>query len=191
MKEIEKSEARKVVSGKRKKLSSEENADMSERIRERLFGTDEYTSAESIYIYVSFNNEPDTYEIISRAWDDGKTVFVPCTGREKGRMDFVSIESFDDLSRKVMGISEPEYDLRKVSMPDKNALVIMPGVAFDEEKNRAGYGGGYYDKWLEKACEDVKKTALAFEFQVFKDVRIMTEAHDIRPDHIVTEERVY
>ena len=63
----------------------------------------------------------------------------------------------------------------------------MPGVAFDEERHRIGYGGGFYDRFLE-AHPKLSRVALAFEFQVKKEVPY--ETFDICPEKIVTEKRV-
>ena len=63
----------------------------------------------------------------------------------------------------------------------------MPGVAFDEQCHRVGYGGGYYDRYLEKH-PGLIHIALAFEFQIFPEVP--SEEHDIRPEMIVTENRI-
>ena len=72
-------------------------------------------------------------------------------------------------------------------MNEKNALIIMPGLAFDEKKNRIGYGGGFYDKYLERH-PGLFKVALAYDFQIYK--KLETEQFDIRPDIIVTDKRV-
>ena len=62
----------------------------------------------------------------------------------------------------------------------------VAGVAFDEKRNRIGYGGGYYDKYLSQAG-DIYKVAVAFEHQVYQE--LPCEEHDLRPDIIVTEKR--
>ncbi len=77
------------------------------------------------------------------AWKLGKTVWVPKVHGET--MDFYEITSFDELKPGAYGISSPmpEYLHRQTT-----DLMIMPGVAFDTNRNRVGYGGGYYDRYL-------------------------------------------
>ena len=82
------------------------------------------------------------------------------------------------------GILEPDT---KDLMKEQKALILMPGLAFDEEKNRIGYGGGFYDKYLEKH-PDFFKVALPYDFQIYK--KLNTEQFDIKPDIIVTDQRV-
>ena len=66
--------------------------------------------------------------------------------------------------------------------------IVMPGVAFDKEGNRIGYGGGYYDKYLEKNIFKAKKIALAYEEQILE--KIETDYHDIKVDFIINTEKI-
>ncbi len=71
---------------------------------------------------------------------------------------------------------------------DKIDLVIVPGVAFDEDLNRIGFGKGYYDRILYRLSSRAKKVAVAHDFQVLNS--IPSEEHDVKMDIIVTEKRV-
>jgi 5-formyltetrahydrofolate cyclo-ligase len=100
-------------------------------------------------------------------------------------MKFFYITSFEeDLEDGYFGIREPK-EIHPAK--EENALLLMPGVAFDEARHRVGYGGGFYDRFLE-AHPGMVTVALAFEFQVKEEVPF--EEFDIRPSRIVTEKRV-
>ena len=66
--------------------------------------------------------------------------------------------------------------------------MILPGVAFDKDCHRIGYGGGFYDRYL-AAHPKLKKIALAFSFQIFEEVA--WEEFDISPEMIITEDNIY
>ena len=119
--------------------------------------------------------------------------------RLSGRMEFYRIVAEDELSalpRSPLGIAEPAADAARLFSPEKwertaqgpdACLVVMPGTAFDEARGRIGYAGGFYDRYLRRFAKR-RTAALAFEAQL--TARVPVEAHDVRPDCIVTEERV-
>lgn len=174
---------RKEVFRRRKEASLEQMDIWSRQIAEKVFKTDLYQNAQTIYTYVAYNREVETRIIIEQAWADGKAVAVPRV--EGDVMHFYLIQSFDELEPGCMGIPEP---VTSVPAFDEQALMIMPGVAFDRKKNRIGYGGGFYDKYLE-AHPSLGKLAVAFEFQFMDEVP--TEPTDICPEMIVTESAIY
>ena len=99
-------------------------------------------------------------------------------------MNFYCYTKKEDLTCSKRGIWEPIPN-EEVILED--ALMIMPLVAFDAEKNRIGYGGGYYDKYL-KVHKNHKKIAIAFEDQLVSHIE--PEEHDRKPDYIITETRI-
>ena len=120
--------------------------------------------------------------IIENAFELGKKVFVPkVIGKN---MIFVKIESFKELTQGYMGIREPvssdEADI-------KEGFMCMPGMVFDNECNRIGYGGGFYDRYLSKDNEFIK-AALCYDFQILEE--IPHEPHDLKPDYVISEKRV-
>ncbi len=176
-----KKEARLLVKGYRQTLSQDDAVYRSVTILDRLMNMEEYKQATCIYAYVSFGNEVMTRPLIQKALSEGKKVALPkVMGKE---IEFFYIESEDDLEESKFGILEPK-DCEKAE--DKNALLIMPGVAFDKDNNRVGYGAGYYDKYLDKPNNHYK-IALAYKFQVFESV--YNDEHDKKPDLVLTEER--
>ena len=97
-------------------------------------------------------------------------------------MDFVRLQSFDQLSLGYCGIPEPEYG---EVIRDEQILMLMPGLAFDREFNRIGYGGGFYDRYLDKMSDcKILKVAFAYDFQVLEHIE--TEQHDYKIDVLIT-----
>lgn len=166
---------------KRRKETLQEHLDLwSDTIVKKVIATDMYKNCDTIYTYVAYKREVETKGLIEQAWKDGKKVAVP---RVEGKvMNFYYITSFDELEKSDMGIPEP----RPVNpADDEYALMVMPGVAFDKTMNRIGYGGGYYDRYLEEHT-NLKRLAVAFEFQ-FVEGPLPTEPTDICPEMIITE----
>ena len=136
-----------------------------------------------IYCYANYNGEAGTSAIMEEAWKLGKSVWFPkVEGRE---MNFYLVESKDDLQAGAYGILEPTGDHKA---DGNDGLLIMPGVAFDENCHRIGYGGGFYDKYLEKH-PDLHAIAIAFELQMYR--KLPFEEHDIKPEKVITEKQVY
>ena len=174
-----KEEVRKVIRGYRMSLPEESAVMKSIAISEKLLQMEVYKKAECIYCYIDFRNEVKTKPIIRRAIGDGKRVAIPRV--ENGQMEFYYFEGYHSLQPGTYGVLEP---VGGVLAEEREALLIMPGVAFDRENHRIGYGGGYYDRYLERANQHFK-IALAYQFQVFQ--RIPFETFDIQPDLVLTE----
>lgn len=144
---------------------------------------DVFREATDIYCYIDFGGEVGTRPLMLEAWKLGKTVWVPKVHGET--MDFYEITSFDELKPGAYGILEPDAGI-PASADD--GLMIMPGVAFDTNRNRVGYGGGYYDRYLELHPQ-LHTLALAFDMQVLFEVP--AEEQDIKPQLLVTETNIY
>lgn len=167
----------------RKCLSEKEWIEKSCLIFQTVISHPFFLNSDEIYCYMDYRNEVETKRIIEAAWQMGKKVAVPKVFGDV--MEFFYIENFTELHPGTFNILEPEEN---TPANGKNALVLMPGAVFDKNRNRIGYGRGYYDRYL-KQHPKYKTMALAFEFQVLE--KIPSEAHDIRPQIIVTEENVY
>ena len=131
-----------------------------------------------------FDKENRLFYDLERIWKDGKEVAVPKVfGKD---MIFYRLTDFSQLEAGYFGIPEPREDGQVVSWEE--AMMVMPGVAFDVNCNRVGYGGGFYDRFLEKHPK-IQRVAVGFSFQMLSEVP--TEDTDICPQVIVTEEQVY
>lgn len=183
--EYTKKQLRAQIISKRKQMSVDDVVSFSDIIFDKVTKLDEYKKAEKILIYCSYNNEVFTYRLIFKALIDGKKVYAPVIVG-KGLMDFYNIESFDELEPNRMGIMEPKVDdLKKYTYrKDSNDVIICPGVAFDKENNRLGYGGGFYDRFLQK--NPVKSIALAYKMQIM-DEGLETLDTDVKMDLVITQ----
>lgn len=182
-----KKELRREIRRARAAHSDEEIHKMSLDVLSLLLETQEFQDAEVIYAYMDCKHEVETSDIIRASWKAGKRVAVP---RVKGEeMNFFFIRSLEeDVEEGYFGIREPyEKNSAADGEEEENILMLMPGVAFDESRHRIGYGGGFYDRYLERHPK-LKTAALAFEFQVKDEVPF--EKFDILPDKVVTERRI-
>jgi 5-formyltetrahydrofolate cyclo-ligase len=180
----EKKEIRKKIFKARKEHTDAWIRENSLRITEALTQLPEYRNAERIMAYADYNHEVITRYIIEQAWKDGKEVAVPKVfGKD---MVFYRLTDFSQLESGYFGIPEPKEDGETVSWEE--AMMVMPGVAFDINCNRVGYGGGFYDRFLEKHPY-ITRVAVAFEFQMMSEVPV--EPTDISPEIIVTEKEIY
>lgn len=107
-----------------------------------------YRKAPLILAYVTYRNEMDTVPFIERAWKDGKRVAVPVC--DQGRLVFYEIDSLDNMHRGSRGVMEPDpKDCVAVAEDDLvDSICLVPGLVFDAEGYRVGYGAGYYDEFL-------------------------------------------
>lgn len=179
--QLRKKEIRHEVRLRKKQVTKEEQEIVGMQIYEELIRTKEFQEANSISIYVAYNQEVPTRLIIEKALELGKEVASPIV--EHGEIEFYRYESFDSLQQSQYGILEPNKELGIVS---DNSLVIMPGVAFDEQRNRIGYGGGYYDRYMMRNSH-LKTIAIAYDFQVYE--QLDCEEKDYRPQKILTQKR--
>lgn len=170
---------RRVILKKRNRLSKEDIAQKSKIIKEDVFSSKEYKNSKTIMFYVSFGSEVNTLEMIKESLKK-KTVCVPIV---KGPMIVPSIiSSIKELNKKNdYGILEP-LKIKKIKKQDID-LVIVPGVVFDKENHRIGYGKGYYDDFLKDFKG--KTMGLAFKLQVLEI--IPKDEWDIKLDKVISE----
>ena len=174
---------RQIIGKQRKELDPIIWQSQTAEICRKTCELDVFREATDIYCYIDFGGEVGTRSLMLEAWKLGKTVWVPKVHGET--MDFYEITSFDELKPGAYGILEPDAGI-PASADD--GLMIMPGVAFDTNRNRVGYGGGYYDRYLESHPQ-LHTLALAFDMQVLFEVP--AEEQDIKPQILVTETNIY
>ncbi len=145
---MDKKQLRNFYKSVRKTISPNERIDFNKKILTFLINSDLYINSDLLLIYVSVNDEADTYEIISRALNDGKKVGIPyCIGKE---MKFLLIDSLNELSEGEFGIPSADSKKCKEVTVSDNTVCFVPGLCFDSHGNRLGYGGGFYDRYLNK-----------------------------------------
>lgn len=133
----------------------EEHARLSLMILRRVMADPAWARSGSILLYAAFRDEVDTAWLLEQAWLERKTVALPRCRPGKGNgdpggMDFVICRGQQDLEPSAPGIPEPSPRLPLWRASGEPALMLMPGLAFDRRGGRLGYGGGFYDRWLEQ-----------------------------------------
>lgn len=188
MKKEEKKQLRKKYRNLRNSISREILIKNSNAIVNNLYSTDEYKSAQTIFTYINTGSEIITTELIKKAWEDKKTVAVPVMTDKAHEMVFIKITDFSQLKENKYSILEPEIKTENILKADNRTLVIVPGLVFDKEKYRLGYGGGYYDKFIDEN-ETLANIALSMDFQLIDSV--IREEFDRPLDKIITETKIY
>lgn len=154
-----------------------------------LEALDEIKNAGTVLLFASFRSEVDMTGMISSSLAASKRVILPKVDAATGTLQLYEISSPADLVPGYMGIPEPAgaADSRPCDINDID-VVIIPGACFDEEGNRVGYGGGYYDRLLAGLQKTIPVIAPAYEEQIVDEVP--AEPHDIKVGVIVTDRRV-
>jgi 5-formyltetrahydrofolate cyclo-ligase len=173
-----KTELRNSIRAKKRAMTEEEIVSRSEALAQQFYASEAYKNAKTIYGYMPYNQEVRTVAMLEQALKDGKRVAIPkCYGDE---MKFIFIDDLTKVEKGYANIPEPIAD--EPVADDETALVLMPGLAFDPQGHRCGYGGGFYDKFL--SAEPGHPTlALCYEFQMFEHLE--TEEHDIPVDYVI------
>lgn len=183
---MNKIEFRKEALKRRDSLSKEYITKGSFSICDKLINLPEFKSSENILCYASYKSEVITYDIIERCLKLNKNVFLP---KVKGdEIVFIKIKALSDLQPGYRNIPEPKGDTPANENELSNALVLVPGTSFDKLLNRNGYGGGYYDRFIQKHNPKYK-IGLGFECQIYD--KIITEPHDKKLDYIISEVNIY
>jgi 5-formyltetrahydrofolate cyclo-ligase len=186
-----KKEMRKKVLELRKELLEKDVLEKSKIITNKIIVLKEFLESKNIMVYMDFSNEVSTKFIIEKCFEMGKKVFLPKVVRQskRGYLEVYQITDIkNQLSKGTYGILEPKEEAAKKVHGKTIDMVVVPGVAFDEKRNRIGYGAGYYDAFLKDTKEGCHKVGIAFEVQICS--HIPTEEHDVPLDMIVTEERI-
>lgn len=177
-----KSELRRFFKNFKTRLPQEIKKSYDEAIYENIIKSDLYKNSETIFIYLSRSNEIDTRKIIKKALEDGKKIYVPKI-RKKMIMDAVILNSMNDIVLGDFAIETSKND-EILESPD---LSLVPGLCFDDNKYRIGFGGGYYDYYI----ANHNSTYLGLFYSQCKVDEIPTESFDQKLDYIVTEQQLF
>ena len=159
---MDKKQLRKEIREKKRAMTPEEIREKSRILMEKLLKTELYQKADTLYGYLA----------------EGKRVAVPKVYGEE--MRFLYLEDLSQVAPGYGGIPEPIADSPVAE--DPHALVLMPGLAFDREGHRIGYGGGFYDRFLAKEPEH-PTVALCYEFQMVENLPV--EEFDVPVDLVL------
>lgn len=167
----------------RSSLDRERQAELSKKVTLKLIQLSEYKMATSIHTYVPIekNREIDTTILIEDALEKGKKVNLPKM-QSSGEMSHHQIDSLNSLVKNRWGVPEPETT-EEADLSDCS-LIIVPMVAGDFDRNRLGYGKGYYDRFLNSM--QAARIGLCYSFNLQWN-SLSVESFDEKMDIILTE----
>ncbi len=172
----------------RGRIPPHEVADKSEAVRKAVVSMGVFKRSAALSCYMALRAEVQTASLIEEALAGGKRVAVPKVSREDGELELYWIESTVDGFRPgPYGILEPAAETACKVCVGHIDLFVVPGVAFDPEGWRLGFGKGYYDRLLSRAQPGAQRVGLAFELQIVP--HCPRGPHDVPMDYVVTEER--
>ncbi|WP_186575783.1 5-formyltetrahydrofolate cyclo-ligase [Aquibacillus kalidii] len=184
---VGKDDLRKQVLSKWQSIDPLRKCKIEETLSQHLYNSQLWKRSKTIGITVSQSHEWDTKQIIKGAWKNNKTVCVPKCIPSTHELDFYKIDSLDQLEVVYYNLLEPNPNLTAPVENNSIDLLIVPGIVFDRQGYRIGYGGGYFDRFL----NDYKGETIALlsNFQLVE--RIPMEAFDIPVRSLITEEGIY
>lgn len=183
--EILKKDLRESFSNKRKQMSGEEIRLKSKSICEIIIDCQDFQQAKQLFCYYPLGNEVDILPLIIESFRSGKVVCFPKV-LNKTTIKFYQVTSLDDLEIGCFNVMEPKTTLEII--PTHNDLMIVPGLIFDKTNARIGYGGGYYDRYIQTAMTLNPKFAtfgVCFEWQLIES--LPTADYDQKVERIINE----
>lgn len=172
---------------KRSNLGENNHISFSKDIINKLYESDLYSDSKIIMTFISFGDEVDTHEFIKKSLKDGKRIVVPITFPKTKEIRPSELFDFNELKIGFYNILTPKDEFIRFIDPKEIDLIVVPGVGFDRNGFRVGYGGGYYDRFLSK-YPDAVKLGIAFDLQLIDEVP--KEDFDIPVDLILTENEI-
>ncbi len=188
MEKQDKSSLRQQLRSKRQSQNPSAKKDRDAKIVRRLSHMTVFRQATRVLLYapIPHEKEVDTWKIIEILSKKGITTALPVTNRKDRSITLKIITSFDDTELCDLKFPEPKKECEIIA-PENIDLAIIPGIGFDKDGNRLGFGHGYYDRLLKKLhCPVV---ALAYDFQILH--AIPRHEHDMQVHTIVTEKKIY
>ncbi|MBP1950897.1 5-formyltetrahydrofolate cyclo-ligase [Virgibacillus litoralis] len=178
-----KSELRKNAISMLKSLSEAERKNIEEKLTQNIVNSDFWKQSAVVGITISNGFEWNTKPIIEIAWQEGKSICVPKCQPKERKLEFYKINTYDQLEVVYYNLLEPIPE--KTEKIDKRVieLLIVPGLLFDDNGFRIGFGGGYYDRFLSDFSN--KKVSIASNKQIVGE--LPSEPFDIPVDKIITE----
>ena len=183
---MEKKDIRKQIFAARKNVDVSFVENQSEIICDKIMTLPQFQEAECIYVYMDYNKEASTRKLLVEAWRLGKRVAAPKVFGED--MRYFYIRSFEDVEPGYFGIPEPSMERKPDEAQEEEALLLVPGVAFDAKCHRCGYGKGFYDRYLSSHPKH-STVAMALDFQIVEAVPVTS--FDICPELLITPTACY
>ncbi|MBM7597960.1 5-formyltetrahydrofolate cyclo-ligase [Virgibacillus halotolerans] len=179
---MDKQNLRQTTIQKVKELTTKEKQQIEESLINQLVSSTLWQQANTIGVTMSQGFEWDTKAIIERAWEQDKTVCVPKCEPQQKKLTFYQLDTYDQLEVVYYKLLEPKPDPKK--QMDKKAidLLIVPGILFDQQGYRIGFGGGYYDRFL----IDFPNQTVSLVSAIQLVDKVPSESFDIPVQHLIT-----
>lgn len=153
------------------------------RMQENLWSYPPFASASTVMLYSSKETEAPTHDLLQRALSEGKKVALPITHAKDRVIELSIITSLEDLVPSSFGILEPKLSLLRPCDPKDIDFALVPGISFDKEGNRLGWGLGFYDRFLPRlSCPTA---GFCYEVQVAD--KLPREKFDVPVKGLITE----
>ncbi|MBQ7739337.1 MAG: 5-formyltetrahydrofolate cyclo-ligase [Desulfovibrionaceae bacterium] len=178
---------------KRKDLAEKERFASSKQIQKYVLNFDIYISSQSLTMYLPLPEEVDTTDLVDESLKQGKTVYLPrVLPKSQGRMEFVPVTKETLFRKSPFGILEPDPKYQGFSANEFDSnfqpdLIILPGIAFDRYGQRLGFGGGFYDRFLQTYPKSIR-LGLCFSQQLIDF--LPHDPWDQKVNYLCTEEGV-
>lgn len=180
----------------RRTMSKPEQQQRALQLSAMLIHSRFFTHSQHIAMYLANDGEINPHWLIEAAWQQDKRCYLPVLGLRPGnRLWFIPYDPDSTLVHNRFGIPEPVHARRQRLLKAHSLdLILMPLVAFDQQGNRLGMGGGFYDRTLSflrqrHSWRKPRLIGLAYEFQ--RVDRLPSQEWDVPLDAIVTEDRIY
>lgn len=183
-----KKELRKQMLARRGQIPNEVRQNKSQTIVEKLMELPPYQQASVLFTFIPFGHEVDIRPLIDQAVEDGKQIVIPYTDMKQKEMTIFLFEGWDRLVPGVYGILEPDPSTANSIPREKVDLILVPGVAFDQNGGRLGYGGGFYDRFLAHYSTCPPLVAPCYSEQITDLVPV--ENHDFRVHYVITDKEI-
>lgn len=195
---ISKEKVRKKAVETRDSIDEESRQQKSEEIAKKILEADWFKEADIVLSYHAFRSEVEVDALNRAVLTQGKKLYLPKTYVKEKQIRFFEITDLSKLKRGYQKIweptgEEPEFSFETVKEEQKKVLMIMPGTAYDARGYRMGYGGGYYDRYLNAHEAEWKMIDFMIVFAAFSEQKMILipgERCDVKPDVIVTEKEI-
>jgi len=195
---ISKEKVRKKAVETRDSIDEESRQQKSEEIAKKILEADWFKEADIVLSYHAFRSEVEVDALNRAVLTQGKKLYLPKTYVKEKQIRFFEITDLSKLKRGYQKIweptgEEPEFSFETVKEEQKKVLMIMPGTAYDARGYRMGYGGGYYDRYLNAHEAEWKMIDFMTGFAAFSEQKMILipgERCDVKPDVIVTEKEI-
>ena len=185
----QKKELRKLITSRRDAATQEQLRALSARVENTLFTFDKFKEAHTVMFFAAFRSEVHTVPMIARALAQGKRAVAPVSLiAERALLPCLIRDIEKDLVPGSYGIPETPLERRVPVAPQEIDFLCLPGLGFDRRGNRLGYGGGFYDRFLDRLRPDCTLAALAYAFQIVDHVA--HAPHDKPVQFVITDQEV-